>query len=531
MSVVAAFDWRSPDYDSVWAARIARLRRMRAEPGAVPAMGTFYRDHPAAFIDDWGVTFDPRNVERELPALAPFVLWPKQVELVDWIVARWKAGEPGIVEKSRDSGATWISVALACTLCLFNRGLVIGFGSRKLDYIDQLGAPKSIFEKARTFLSHLPAEFLGGWRRDEHAPFGRIMFPATGSVITGEGGDGIGRGDRTGLYVLDEAAFLEHPELVDASLSATTNCRIDISTPNGMGNPFARRRHSGRVKVFTLSWRDDPRKDQAWFDRQVATLDPATVAREIGLDYLGSVENQLLPAAWIQASIDAHRNLGIKPTGSRYAALDVADQGGDLNCFAGRHGILLQCLQSWSGQGSDLFKSTARAMSLAEHHGYEAFFYDSVGVGSAVRGDAEIINGERTKEGKGTVNAVPFNAAGAVDDPEGMLVPERRNKDFFANLKAQSWWALRMRFAATHAALQGRAYIADDIISIDGSLPELTQLLSELSQIQFSVSTVGKIVIDKAPDGAASPNRADAVMIAFNPTIRSMEVWRQLALD
>ena len=78
----------------------------------------------------------------------------------------------------------------------------------------------------------------------------RINFAHTGSSISGEAGDGIGRGDRSSLYFVDESAFLERPELVEASLSQTTNCRIDVSTPHGMANPFAEKRHSGMVKVL-----------------------------------------------------------------------------------------------------------------------------------------------------------------------------------------------------------------------------------------------------------------------------------------
>src|SRR5690606_36724248 len=128
------------------------------------------------------------------------------------------------------------SVAFACTMCLFHDGLTFGFGARKEEYVDKLGHPKSLFYKARMFMEHLPPEFRRGWTRD-HAPHMRISFPATASVITGEAGDNIGRGDRAAMYFVDEAAFLERPQLVEASLSATTNCRIDISTPNGRANP------------------------------------------------------------------------------------------------------------------------------------------------------------------------------------------------------------------------------------------------------------------------------------------------------
>ncbi|MGE9716156.1 TerL protein, partial [Escherichia coli] len=79
-------------------------------------------------------------------------------------------------------------------------------------------------------MSYLPAEFRFGWNRNKDAPHMSIKFPHTNSIISGECGDGIGRGDRVSFYIVDESAFLERPSLIDASLSATTNCRQDIST-------------------------------------------------------------------------------------------------------------------------------------------------------------------------------------------------------------------------------------------------------------------------------------------------------------
>jgi hypothetical protein len=526
---VFPFDWKNPDYLPVFQDRIERLRRLRANPTALPAIAEFYRENPAQFISDWGLTSDPRNVERGLPANIPFLLFPKQVQWVDWVMARWRASEPGLTEKSRDSGVTWLAVALACTLCLFNRGLVIGFGSRKLEFIDQIGSPKSIFEKARLFLSHLPTEFLGGWQRDRHAPFMRIVFPGTGSAITGEGGESIGRGDRTSLYFVDEAAFLERPELIDASLSATTNCRIDISTPHGLNNPFAQKRHGGRHKVFTFHWRDDPRKGEDWYAKQLRDLDPVTIASEIDIDYRGSVEGALLPTAWIQAAIGAAEKLGIEPTGRKYAGLDVADEGKDANAMAFRHGICLQHLHSWSGKDSDIFKTVVRAFALAEQYEFEGFHYDADGLGAGVRGDANRINEERQSSGRPTINDQPFRGSGQVYDPEGEMVSKRKNKDFFANAKAQAWWALRLRFQETYRAVVDKLpYDPDKIISIDPQLKELAALQMELSQPTYSINSVGKILVDKQPDGMRSPNLADAVMIAYQPSSRGLEVWLKL---
>jgi phage terminase large subunit len=526
----APFDWRNPDYMPVFQQSIERLQRLRANPAAVPQLKAYYRENPVQFVIDWGYTFDPRHVERDLPTTIPFLLFDKQVECLEWIIGRWRSSEPGIIEKSRDSGATWLSVALACTLCLFNRGMVIGFGSRKEEYVDLIGSPKSLFEKMRFFLSHLPAEFLDGWTLDNHSRYMRITFPGTGSAIVGEAGDGIGRGDRTSIYFVDESAFLERPQLIDASLSATTNCRIDISTPNGFNNPFAIRRHGGRVKVFTFSWRDDPRKGPEWYAKQQRELDPVTLASEVDCDYFGSVENQLIPVPWIRAAIGAAQKLGIEPTGMKYAGLDVADEGKDKCAIAFRHGIELQHLHSWSGKGSDIFRTVVKAFGHCDDYEQESLYFDSDGLGAGCRGDALVINQQRSAAGRPEILAQPFRGSESPWDPDGQMVRSRRNRDFFANCKAQAWWALRLRFQMTYGAVvEGREYERDMIISIRPDLEELDALTMELSLPTWSVNTVGKILVDKQPDGALSPNLADAVMICYQPSSRMLETWIKCA--
>jgi len=514
---VSDFDFRSPDYVSVFQKRITRLNRIRAEPDKLPYLKAYYRDNIGQFITDWGQTIDPRNVERGLPASVPFILFPKQREWVDWITERWRNREPGITEKTRDMGMSWLSVAYACSMCLFHDGMAIGFGSRKEEYVDRIGAPKSLFYKARAFMAGLPPEFRGGWDEKQHAPHMRINFPETGANISGEAGDNIGRGDRTSIFFVDESAFLERPALVEASLSQTTNCRQDISTPNGMANPFAIKRFGGKVKVFTFHWRDDPRKDEAWYAKQVEQLDPVTLAQEVDLDYSASVEGVLIPSKWVQAAIDAHVKLGIKPTGARTASLDVADEGKDMNSFCGAHGVVIETLEEWSGKGDDIFGTTARAFRLCDEGGYSGFKYDSDGLGAGVRGDARVLN-----EPRQTKLAVdPFRGSEAVFDPEGEAVKGRKNKDYFLNRKAQAWWALRTRFQNTYrAVVEGADISPDDIISIPSNLDNRQKLCNELSQPTYSISAVGKIVVDKAPEGTKSPNLADSVMIQYSVSKR-----------
>jgi hypothetical protein len=77
---------------------------------------------------------------------------------------------------------------------------------------------------------------------------------------------------------------------------------------------------------------------------------------------------------------------------------------------------------------------------------------------------------------------------------------------------------MRLRFqSAYRAVVEGMPYSADALISIDPALPELNQLCVELSQPTYTLTAAGKVIIDKVPDGAASPNLADACCICFSP--------------
>jgi phage terminase large subunit len=527
------WDWKNPDYALAMNTRMENLKRLREHPEVVPAYMDHYRTAPADFICDWGMMHEPRNVEIGLPAAIPFIMFPKQREFVEYVIDKWRNRRPGLIEKSRDVGATWLSMALSCTLCLLYEGLSIGFGSRKGEYVDKIGTLKPIFPKGRTFMENLPIEFKGDWVAWRDAPFMRITFPNTGSLIAGEGGDDIGRGDRTSIYFVDEAAHLPRPELVEASLSQTTNCRIDMSSVRGMANPFAQKRWGGKIDVFIFDWRDDPRKDQAWYDKQCAELDPVVVAQEIDRDYAASVKGVVIPGIWVRAAIGACEKLGIAPAGRKAIAFDVADEGDDKNAVCICKGIEVLETEEWSGKGSDIFSSTEYVFDLCDDHELTEFRYDADGLGAGVGGDSRVINERRQRAKARMVKAIGYRGSVGVVDPEGIVEGTiglsgdtgRTNEDYFANHKAQSWWALRKRFQKTYRAVrhmetggaEGTPCKVDDMVSLSRNNPNLMKLVAELSQATYKQNDLGKIVIEKKPEGTKSPNQADAVVIRYAP--------------
>lgn len=543
-------DWKNPEpfYAWTWQQRFARLQRIRQQPDCLPGLRLYYSQHPWDFISDWGVTHDPRVVGKGRSPVMPFVLFPKQIELAKDIHHAIMNGEPLIVEKSREVGASWVAMAMCCTYALLMDDVTFGFGSQIGEKVDNLNDPNALFPKGRMFIDNLPAEFKQGWKIGKDAPHMRMVFPETGSSITGSCGDAIGRGGRTLATVIDESAWLLHPELVDASLSANTECRIDISSVNGMANPFAQKRHAGNIKVFTLHYRDDPRKDEAWKAKKFKDLNNNETLwnQEFEIDYSASAVGIVIPSSWARAAVDAHLKLPkLTWGGQKFASMDVGDTGDRCAAVFGE-GNLLRHAESWSGSASNIYKSTEHMFRYCDKRLLAEFVYDGDGLGAGVRGDAENINLRRKENMTGIQIAVSaFRGSAAGDnlwEPD-RIVPGTGNgqgvegdprkgvtaRNFFKNYKAQGWWMLRYRFENTWKALNGQEYDADWMISICSGFAELDQLVLELSQPVYYEDGAGKIVIDKTPEGVQSPNLGDGTMMRFAPRRRPMRIHESLA--
>jgi hypothetical protein len=304
-----------------------------------------------------------------------------------------------------------------------------------------------------------------------------------------------------------------------------------------MANPFAQKRWGGKIDVFIFDWRDDPRKDDAWYEKQCAELDPVVVAQEIDRDYAASVKGVVIPGAWVRSAIDAKERVGTLGSGRKRIAFDVADEGEDKNAVCIAEWIEVVETDEWSGKGSDIFSSTEYVFDVCDDAGAREFRYDADGIGADVRGDARIINERRRANKQRTIRAIGYRGSEAVVDPEGIVEGTiggegdagRTNADYFGNHKAQSWWALRKRFQKTHRWVESIAANEkdpskpvqhchpDEIISLSSKNPNLMKLVAELSQATYRQNEVGKLIIDKKPNGVKSPNMADSVVIDFAP--------------
>jgi phage terminase large subunit len=479
---VVELDFKDPDYDAVYKLRMECIERIRAPGFDLKALKQHYRENPGDFISDWGMTFDPRNVEIGLPAIVPFVLFKRQLQFIEWLHERWKGREDGLCEKSRDMGVSWLCVAFAHWMWQFHPSTVVGFGSRKEEYVDKLGDPKSLFWKQREYIKLLPKEFQPvGYDEKIHAPSMRIVNPETGSAIVGEAGDNIGRGNRTSIYFKDESAFYEHAESIDAALSQTSNCKIDVSTPNGSGNPFYRKRHGGRVKVFVFDWKDDPRKGKDWYQKQVEQADdPVIIAQEVDRDYTASVSNAYIPGKVVTAA-QMRGPSDVMAIGPLQVGVDVARFGDDKCVITFRQGrVVYPQIVFGKVDVVDCAGRVADEIRLRPEP-VKQIAVDTIGIGSGV---ADMLRRDK----KFGTKVVDVNSSLRLDDGQNY------------NLRSRIWRDMR------------------EYLKAGASLPTDPDLTTDLTALQYSYRA-GALLMESKDDakkrGMKSPDRADSIALTF----------------
>lgn len=252
--------------------------------------------------------------------------------------------------------------------------------------------------------------------------------------------------------------------------------------------------------------------------------------------YLGNpkqdAEGAVIKRSWIEAAIDAHLKLGFEATGKHTIGFDVADDGEDACANVYAHGSVALWSDEWRAREDELLKSCMRTYAAASERQAE-IRYDSIGVGASCGAKFDELNQVRDKHLRRKY--AKFNAGAAVERPEEYYVSDLqnriKNKDFFANLKAQTWWGIADRFRNTYNAInRGEKFKDDELISISSDMPHLEKLKTELSTPKRDFDRNGRVKVESKEDLAKStriggsvpsPNLADAFVMAFASPVTS----------
>ena len=488
-------------------------------------------------------TYDPRAAVEGGLAHLPFNLMPRQAVFIDWLDARVTHREEGLCVKSRDVGYSWMTCAYAAHKWLYIDGFKTTFGSRKEEYVDRSGDLDSLFEKIRFIVLRLPF-----WMRPEglmpnkHFNYMRLINPKNGNLIRGEAGDQMGRGGRSSLYLIDEAAFLDRAERVNAATSANSDVRIWGSTVNHPGTMFSRKWHGGSLdprQIFVFNYRDNPLMTPERIAKKKKELEVWEFAAEYECDDSASIEGICIPGVWVTAAKEIKHLAVIEPYVSGIGGGDIG-AGKAKSVFVPRWGPVVGVPVAW---GQPDTTETALKMldacqaSKIRRTDYtecviQCLRYDSVGVGAGV-------SSTLSRTFRPGLQTIGVNVG---DSPTDTKWPDGKTADQkFANLKAEAWWTGRERFKKTYEMVKflkgeegGISHPLNELISLpdDKDSPEAQTMATQISLVKCGRNEAGKIIIESKKDltkrGIKSPDHADALMLTFTGT-NKLEIWSQLA--
>ncbi len=240
------------------------------------------------FINNWCWTHDPRMPVTTLP----FRLFPKQEEYILWLEKQvFRYQQPGLVEKSRDMGVSWLTLAFILKNWRLRDRFDTLVGSKSEDFVDRKGREDTLMEKIRFMIRYLPNWLLpAGFDPDKHMPWMNIFNPETGSFIAGESAnENFGRQGRYSFLFIDEfPVFPEGGFAAYTACSQSAKARLFVGTPKGKMNKFAKLRFESRIRVFGFHWKNHPRKDERWYKTEARSMTSAEIGQELDMDYEAS---------------------------------------------------------------------------------------------------------------------------------------------------------------------------------------------------------------------------------------------------
>lgn len=327
------------------------------------------------WVNLYASTYNP----RKNPSTVPFITYPYEDQLILDLVDCISNQKDILIDKSRDMGVSWCTLLVYCWFWQFQgEGMDFLVGSRKEQYIDQIGNMSTLLEKIRFLIRNQPV-----WMRPKgfdfktHSNYLKIVNPDTKSTIIGEAtNNNFSRSGRFRSIMLDEFAFWECDSQAWRASADSSNSRIVVSTPCGFNNQFAKLRHSNSIKVTSLHWKLHPEKDQAWYDNECKrrNYDSVEIAQELDINYEGSAEGVLFEFSELKKAVN---NSPIMSPDRIVVSLDPAGEGEDEAVFyVMNNGNVVE--RKFIAKSNDT-QLAAEAILLLSKYKAQVFISDSIG--------------------------------------------------------------------------------------------------------------------------------------------------------
>lgn len=218
-------------------------------------------------------TYDPRR-DQKAPWLRhqreiPFISYPFQDKALLKILESIERGRDLVIQKSRDMGASWMSLIVMQWLWRFHRGTSFLMMSRVQDLVDKKGDLDALFPKIDFLHEHMPEWVLPKrWERLKNH-FGNLDKNSSmdGEATTSASGVG---GRRTAVF-LDEFSRMENAADIMAGTADVSRCRIFNYTPWGAANAaykLAQQADQGTIAGLKLHWTEHPEKARGLYRYQ-----------------------------------------------------------------------------------------------------------------------------------------------------------------------------------------------------------------------------------------------------------------------
>ena len=309
------------------------------------------------------------------------------------------------------------------------------------------------------------------------------------------------------FIVVDEAEGVgeEIYEAIESVMTSADPLLLLIGNPTTMTGAFRRAFHEERqiYRAITISALDSPNVQAGrivipglttaqWVEerREIwGEENPVYRARVLG-EFPEQGENTLLKLSDIEAAVNRPAIIDATPdTEEIIIAVDVARFGSDRSVILRRSGDQVQDIRVF--RQMDTMQLAGWVAAAIRECNPSQVYVDEIGVGAGVV--------DRLRELGHPVR--------------GINVAHRARQDgLYANLRAEGYWNLRERFAS------GRI-----------SIPRDNQLVGELASLRYGYDSTGRIRMESKDDmrkrGLSSPDKADALMLAFLAPSSRLRLW------
>lgn len=237
------------------------------------------------FVNEFLKTFDPRP--DVIPHDVDFILYDFQESTVQKIVNKIFNGGDLFIEKSRDMGVSWVTLAILLWCWLYVDGFQALVGSRKEDYVDN-GQIDSLFGKIDYLIRNIKDRELlpKGFNDDKHRTYMKLVNPENGNTILGESSNkNFSRAGRYTVVFFDELGFWPDARRSWQAAGDATRFRLAVTTPPDEPSFAKTLRFSDKIEVLTLHWKLHPKKDQDWYEYEKSRRNEEEVLHELDISW------------------------------------------------------------------------------------------------------------------------------------------------------------------------------------------------------------------------------------------------------